>query len=130
MDMVEDEFRNLREAYSDEEVTKRLIDGMGPGVGFEEAWKKSALAERLPHLIQFCAGILTVFPSTATVEGDFSHINFCKDDYSSNLTDFSLESCLYAKQRFLIEKLARSFDDRYRVEVNPIGKGGAPNLRK
>ena len=49
-------------------------------------------------LNEFFGPLATVFPTTATVEADFSAIRIEKDDYRDSLTDFSLEGCSHAKQ--------------------------------
>jgi hypothetical protein len=41
---------------------------------------------------------VTVFPGTASVEADFSVINWEKDEYRTSLTNISLEGILHAKQ--------------------------------
>lgn len=55
----------------------------------------------------FFGGLGTVFPGTATVESDFSLINWEKDEYRSWLTDLSLEGILlHSKQYFDLQNVA------------------------
>jgi hypothetical protein len=49
-------------------------------------------------LKRFFGGLASLFPCTATVESDFSVINWEKDNYRASLTDFSLEGILHSKQ--------------------------------
>ena len=56
-------------------------------------------------LQQFCGGLATAFPNTATVESDFSVIGWEKDDTRRDLTDFSLEGILHSKQFRELKKL-------------------------
>ena len=60
---------------------------------------------RFNVLRDFCGGIATVFPNTATVEADFSNISWEKDDSRTGLTDLSLEGILQCKQWKLLESL-------------------------
>ena len=53
---------------------------------------------RFEKLKEFCGGLATVFPGTATVESDFSLINYEKNDFRTALTDLSLEGILHSKQ--------------------------------
>ena len=66
---------------------------------FNDAWEMlSTVGLDLPMLRSFCTGLGTIFPNTATVESDFSVIGIEKSIYKTNLSDFSLESILHAKQ--------------------------------
>jgi len=56
-------------------------------------------------LKDFCGGIATVFPNTATVEADFSNISWEKDDFRKSLTYLSLEGILQCKQYDLLSNL-------------------------
>ena len=71
---------------------------------FAEAWAQ--FDNRFEPLKRFPGGLATVFPGTgATVESDFSLINWEKDDYLSQLIDLSfLEGILQSQQ--YIELLA------------------------
>jgi len=70
---------------------------------FETGW---ALVEgRFEVLRDFCGGIATVFANTASVESDFSIINWEKDLYQLSLTDLSLEGIMQCKQHKLLSLL-------------------------
>ena len=47
---------------------------------FEDGWKCIGRG-RFEILKDFCGGLATVFPGTATVESDFSTVNYEKNDY-------------------------------------------------
>jgi hypothetical protein len=49
-------------------------------------------------LKEFCGSIATVMAGTASVESDFSEINWIKDSNSSSMKDLTLESILHCKQ--------------------------------
>ena len=66
---------------------------------FSEAW--APFDEQFAPLKRFFGGLETVVPGTATVESDFSFINWDKDDYCSSLTDFSLEGILHSNNNTL-----------------------------
>ena len=59
-------------------------------------------------LKDFFGGLGSVFPGTATVESDFSLINWEKDAYRSWLTDLSLEGILHSKQYFDLQNVVSS----------------------
>ncbi|OAE20627.1 hypothetical protein AXG93_154s1010 [Marchantia polymorpha subsp. ruderalis] len=43
-------------------------------------------------------GLASVMPTSSRVEADFFFMNFCKDEYSSNLSDYSLERIMFECQ--------------------------------
>ncbi|KAE9362152.1 hypothetical protein PF008_g376 [Phytophthora fragariae] len=55
---------------------------------------------------QFCGALVTVFPSTTTVESDFSAIGWERNAYRKSLTAFSLGGILHAKQFDLVSVFA------------------------
>ena len=79
------------------------MDQSDDKVSFLVGWRP--LKGRFVHPKEFFAGLATVFPGTATVESDFSIINFEKNIYRSALTDLSLEGILHCKQFPLVTKL-------------------------
>ena len=81
---------------------------------FEKGWKMCN--GRFPDLKMFAGALATVFPNTATVEADFSGIKLQKTDYRTNLTDFSLEGCLHAKQYSILRDI---------VEKHVVQAGGS-----
>ena len=53
---------------------------------------------RFNDLRDFCGGIATIFPNTASVESDFSLLGWDKDEYRKSISDLSLEGVLQCKQ--------------------------------
>src|SRR5579859_1097224 len=52
-------------------------------------------------LRDFCGGIATVFPNTASVESDFSILGWEKDRYRLSITDLSLEGIMHCQYEML-----------------------------
>ena len=75
-------------------------------VNFDDAWK--ALSGQYKRLHEFFGGLATVFPGTPSVESDFSLLKMTGGKHSTNLTDFSLESKLHAKQFFELQNIKLS----------------------
>ena len=57
-------------------------------------------------LRDFCGGIASVFPNTATVESDFSILGWEADEYRRSLTNLSLEGIMQCKQFELLNSLS------------------------
>lgn len=96
VERIEREFRDLKRTYHTERDTAAVIDGFDEDTSFEKGW--ATLSRRFPLLLKFVGGLATVFPGTATVESDFSHIRISKDEQRRRITDFSLEGCLHTTQ--------------------------------
>lgn len=73
-------------------------------VKFEAAWKE--LGVRYGKLLSFCGGLATVFSGTATVESDFSIINFEASAQRRMLSNLSLAGILHAKQWDDVKRLS------------------------
>ena len=94
---IDQEFSALHRAYRQEPELKNVLDVMkSKAVSFEDAW--APLCSRFKMLKEFCGGLATVLPNTATVESDFSRLSLEKNEYRKALTDFSLEGVLHSKQ--------------------------------
>lgn len=63
---------------------------------FEKAW--NPFMNKFPHLVEFCGAFATILPNTASVESDFSIINWEKDSFRTGLTDFALDGIMHCKQ--------------------------------
>jgi hypothetical protein len=59
---------------------------------FGKAWR--SLGNRFLYILRFVAGLASIMPRIATVEADFSTINYKKDDHRSA---FSLEGILHSR---------------------------------
>ena len=70
---------------------------------FKDGW--SDTGGRFSVLRDFCGGLATIFPVTATVESDFSIVKYDNDDLRNSLTDSSLEVILHAKQFRILQAI-------------------------
>ncbi len=70
---------------------------------FEKCW--DVAGNEFGYLRQYCGGIASVMAGTASVESDFSRINWIKDAHSSSMTDFTLESILQCGQHDILSQL-------------------------
>lgn len=109
MNDISTEFSQFLRAFREEpqfkEAVLSALDEHGVA-GFKDAWEPTS--GRFPLLQKFCGGLASAFPNTATVESDISVIGWEKDESRTDLTDFSLEGILHAKQFHALRKL--SFD--------------------
>jgi hypothetical protein len=106
VEMIEREHRELLLAYRTESVFKAGVNKCSDAsTSFLKGWDLTT--GRFQKLRQFCGGLASMFPNTATVEADFSLIGWEKDDYRQSLTDFSLEGILHAKQFDYLRSLAQ-----------------------
>jgi hypothetical protein len=93
---IESEHRAFLKAV---QMEKDLRDGLreqSNKLDFSDAW--AVCQKRFPKLQEFWGGLSTVFPGTATVESDFSIVNWEKSDYRSALSDLTSEVILHCKQ--------------------------------
>lgn len=95
IEQLERDHRKLLEVAKNE--NQRTMNELDEHESFEKQWKLFR-NEGMEELETFCGGLASVFPSTATVEADFSCIRLEKSEFRSNMTDFSLESLLQCKQ--------------------------------
>ena len=102
---IENQHRQLRITYCEELALKSALDKYEevPVKSFDTAW---AIVEgRFEILRDFCGGIATVFPNTASVESDFSILSWEKDKYRLSITDLSLEGIMHCKQYDVLSSL-------------------------
>lgn len=103
---IEIQHRQLSFAYRHEPALKSALDKYSENVSiksFDTAW---AIVEgRFEILRDFCGGIVTVFPNTASVESDFSILGWEKDKYRLSITDLSLEGIMHCKQYEILSLL-------------------------
>ena len=100
---VEEDHRTLLSAYRNEDALREVLNSHTDQISFEHAW--NVVSGRFEYLKEFCGGLATIFPGTATVESDFSVANFEKNSSRAQLTDLSLEGIFHCKQFTLINKL-------------------------
>lgn len=106
---IEDDFKQFKTLIQSNTSSQQALKVSAHTIAgqcslFEEAW--DFFKVRFPRLHNFCGGLSSVFPGTATVESDFSNLQWEKNPSRSNLTDLSLEGILQCKQH---SKLASVF---------------------
>lgn len=87
IEQIEEQFLRLRRIELPESCKSKE---------FGQAWRP--LGQSFDLLRRFCGALSTVFPTTASVESDFSLINYECDDHSRSLTQLSLAGILHSKQ--------------------------------
>jgi hypothetical protein len=78
IDLLSQEFNAFLRAYQEEALFKEaLLYSFNEKKGFSDSW---AVANGwFPLLQKFCGGLASAFPNMASVESDFSIINWEKD---------------------------------------------------
>jgi len=99
-EVISNKFEQLVRLISQDSNLKAALTKGSEDSDFGKAWRP--LGNCFPYMLRFVAGLANVMPGTATVEADFSTINYEKDDHHSALTSFSLEGILHSRQ---LEKL-------------------------
>ena len=97
LEIIQEEHCELISAYRSEEPLCDAINISTSADSFINGWKCVGSGQ-FENLKEFCGGLDTVFPGTATVESDFSIVNFEKNDHRAALTNLSLEGILHSKQ--------------------------------
>ena len=86
----------------DDSKLKRIIldatakENEGKLIGFYESWNNK-IAFQFQYLRCFAGMLATPYPTTATVESDFSQMKLEKNDYRLSLHDLSLEGIMHCK---------------------------------
>jgi hypothetical protein len=97
IDQLSQEFSSFLRAYREEPLFQEALRySNSRKQNFSDSW--AVMHGRFPLVQKFCGGLASTFPNTATVESDFSVINWEKDSTRQDLTDFSLEGILHCKQ--------------------------------
>src|SRR5439155_6763020 len=75
---------------------------------FQSGWAilEESHSSEFTILRDFCRGIASVFPNTATVESDFSILGWEAHEYRRSLTNLSLEGIMQCKQFKLLNSLS------------------------
>jgi len=95
---LEKEFHQLLASYHTDSHLKSALSNCDQYTTFESGWRIVNSGGQYNFLKDFCGGIATVFPNTATVEADFSWLSWNKDEFRKSLTDLSLEGIMQCKQ--------------------------------
>ena len=109
IDALEECFDDMKQLPAQDARVKAIVESEKQLGSFAEAW--APFDNRFEPLKRFFGGLATVFPGTATVESDFSLINWEKDDFRAQLTDLSLEGILHSKQYFELLAIASNMKD-------------------
>ena len=75
---IDQDFVSLKRAIREEPILKAIVDKCDTHTSFKDGW--APMQDCFPKLMDFCGGLATAFPNTASVESDFSIINWEKDD--------------------------------------------------
>ena len=108
LEQISQEFCEFQHAFREEEEFEdaiKVTENDAVSMDFKLLWLPTN--NRFPWLQSFCGGLASAFPNTATVESDFSIIGWGKSDDRYDLTEFSLEGILHAKQYNDLKKLAK-----------------------
>jgi hypothetical protein len=98
IDLIVDQHKKLLNVVIKEPRLQTALARHSEQTDFSEAWRTPSIKDRFPELMEFCGGLASPFPNTATVESDFSVLKWEKDLHRSNLTPFSLEGIIHCRQ--------------------------------
>ena len=107
--LIDKQYRDLCIQYKEEPAFRAMLHANAQKTNVEyfgKCWNDVGKGYEL--LRDYCGGIASVMAGTATVESDFSLINWTKDSHSSSMTDFTLESILHCKQHSMLARLTDS----------------------
>ncbi|GMH36905.1 hypothetical protein BSKO_04778 [Bryopsis sp. KO-2023] len=104
IDYIEQDHSDLLEEYKNDTVFKSAIDSHDERTSFKTAWS-CVPSGKFTNLRRFVGGLATVFPTTSSVESDFSIVKWEKNVTRQSLTDFSLEGVLQSKQYARLEEM-------------------------
>lgn len=92
--MIDEDFAKFPRAVRMEPELKAALNARtDTKTFFEDAW--SVVGSQFRILKEFCRGLTTVFPNTATVESDFSLLGLEKNEYRKSVTDFRPEGVFH-----------------------------------
>ncbi|CAK9253641.1 unnamed protein product [Sphagnum jensenii] len=101
---IENYHRELLTAYGMENGISSNVDQHDHTMSFNEAWD-SLDGTRFDQLCRFCAGLVTIFPNSTSVESDFSIFKWELEEFRKSLLDLSLERIFQAKQFELLDSI-------------------------
>jgi hypothetical protein len=93
---IETQYQDLMLVYQEEQTLKACLDNCTDCSKFAGVWH--LMGEKFTPLRDFAGGLVTVSPSSAAVESDFSLLKWEKNKFRSAQTDFSLKGILHYKQ--------------------------------
>lgn len=106
---IDRQYRDLCLRYKEEEpfcLHLKLNSEKHNKDRFKKLWNDVGNGYEL--LRECCGGLASVMAGTASVESDFSKINWTKDAHSISMTDFTLESILHCKQHNSLVQLFKN----------------------
>ena len=104
VDTLERQHQYLLIEYQRDTTLQSAFDNCDGHTSFETGWS-IVDTKKFNVLRDFCGGMASIFPNTATVESDFSILGWEKDEYRKSLTDLSLEGIIHCKQFELLSAL-------------------------
>jgi hypothetical protein len=104
VDTLERQHQYLLIEYQRDTTLQSALDNCNGHTSFETGWS-IVDTKKFNVLRDFCGGMASIFPNTATVESDFSILGWEKDEYRKSLTDLSLEGIIHCKQFELLSAL-------------------------
>lgn len=103
---LEHQHHQLLLAYQHDTAIKLAFNNCDGSTSFEAGWL-IVQEKKFDILRDFCGGLASVFPNTASVESDFSILGWEKNEYRKSLTDLSLEGIIHCKQYELLSSLMK-----------------------
>ncbi|KAH9534192.1 hypothetical protein CY35_18G094100, partial [Sphagnum magellanicum] len=72
IDLIVDQHKKLLNVVNKEPRLQTALARHSEQIDFSDAWKTPSIKDQFPELMEFCGGLASPFPNTATVESDFS----------------------------------------------------------
>jgi hypothetical protein len=103
---LEHQHRQLLVMYEHDATLKSILGRCDGNTSFEEGW---AIVEgqKLDRLRDFCGGLASIFPNTASVESDFSILGWEMDSHRMSLMDVSVEGIMQCGQWEILVNLIK-----------------------
>ena len=99
-DQISSDLKELKRKYPEGKREELVAASKG---SFDACW--APVRKRHRMLFKFATNMLTIYPTTARVEGDFSVMGFEKNEYRSSMMNITLESIMHCKQFEKLQKL-------------------------
>lgn len=102
--------KQMQELSARNSAFRHLVDHASRGK-LDKAWEEVDKRKEFSCLRDFVLGLGSISPGTHSVEGEFSNLKRIKNEYRSNLLDYSLEGQLHARQYFKLVALASATEE-------------------
>jgi hypothetical protein len=103
---LEYQHQQLLLMYEHDTSLKVALERCDGTTSFEEGWS-IVEGRKLNRLRDFCGGLASIFPNTASVESDFSILGWEMDSHRRSLMDISLEGIMQCGQWEELVKLVK-----------------------